>query len=128
VIEGEIEAGRRYVEKDFNKVIEIRVREEHRVSCSWSRSSLTTKPWSFAPRRCTRWPWRDLVNQMKASKDPDYCHRVTANDGELGNGYLRAFQNNEKAIPTILTTSQKLSTGWTRATSATSCSCGRSTR
>jgi hypothetical protein len=54
---------------------------------------------------------RDLVNQMKASKDPDYCHRVTANDGELGNGYLRAFQNNEKTIPTILTTSQKLSTG-----------------
>jgi type I restriction enzyme R subunit len=40
-----------------------------------------------------------------------YCVRVTANDGELGEQYLREFQDNEKTIPTILTTSQKLSTG-----------------
>jgi type I restriction enzyme, R subunit len=37
--------------------------------------------------------------------------RVTANDGEIGEQYLREFQDNEKSIPTILTTSQKLSTG-----------------
>src|SRR5262249_31047274 len=54
---------------------------------------------------------RDLVNQMKTSTDPNYCQRVTANDGELGNQSLRDFQDNEKTIPTILTTSQKLSTG-----------------
>jgi type I restriction enzyme R subunit len=54
---------------------------------------------------------RDLVNQMKASKDPNYCQRVTAADGALGDQYLREFQDNEKTIPTILTTSQKLSTG-----------------
>jgi type I restriction enzyme R subunit len=41
----------------------------------------------------------------------DECHRGGANDGELGNTWLRAFQDNEKTIPTILTTSQKLSTG-----------------
>ena len=40
-----------------------------------------------------------------------YCQRVTANDGELGEQHLRDFQDNEKTIPTILTTSQKLSTG-----------------
>jgi type I restriction enzyme R subunit len=27
---------------------------------------------------------RDLVNQNKKSKDPNYCVRVTANDGEIG--------------------------------------------
>src|SRR5206468_49115 len=54
---------------------------------------------------------RDLINQFKTSKDPDYCHRVTARDGEIGNQHLRDFQDNEKTIPTILTTSQKLSTG-----------------
>jgi type I restriction enzyme R subunit len=54
---------------------------------------------------------RDLINQMKTSKDPHYCERVTANDGDLGEQYLRDFQDNEKTIPTILTTSQKLSTG-----------------
>lgn len=36
---------------------------------------------------------------------------MTANDGALGEHYLRDFQDNEKSIPTILTTSQKLSTG-----------------
>jgi type I restriction enzyme R subunit len=54
---------------------------------------------------------RDLVNQMKTSTNPDYCHRVTAKDGSLGDEHLRTFQDNEKTIPTILTTSQKLSTG-----------------
>ena len=51
------------------------------------------------------------VNQMKTSSDPNYCVRVTADDGEMGEQYLRTFQDNEKTIPTILTTSQKLSTG-----------------
>ena len=54
---------------------------------------------------------RDLINQIKQSKDPNYCQRVTANDGALGEQHLRDFQDNEKSIPTILTTSQKLSTG-----------------
>ena len=54
---------------------------------------------------------RDLINQNQTSKDPSYCQRVTANDGVLGEGYLRDFQDNEKTIPTILTTPQKLSTG-----------------
>ena len=36
---------------------------------------------------------------------------LTANDGALGEQHLRDFQDNEKSIPTILTTSQKLSTG-----------------
>jgi type I restriction enzyme R subunit len=54
---------------------------------------------------------RDLINQIKASTDPNYCQRVTADDGALGEQSLRDFQDNEKTIPTILTTSQKLSTG-----------------
>ena len=54
---------------------------------------------------------RDLINQSAQSKDPNYCVRVTANDGEIGETFLREFQDNEKSIPTILTTSQKLSTG-----------------
>lgn len=36
---------------------------------------------------------------------------MTANDGLLGEQYLREFQDNEKSVPTVLTTSQKLSTG-----------------
>ncbi len=54
---------------------------------------------------------RDLINQFATEKNTNYCCRVTANDGELGETYLRQFQNNELQIPTILTTSEKLSTG-----------------
>ena len=36
---------------------------------------------------------------------------ITADDGKRGEQHLRDFQDNEKTIPTILTTSQKLSTG-----------------
>src|SRR3546814_1763766 len=54
---------------------------------------------------------RDLINQVKDSTDPNYCHRVTADDGKLGEQHLRDFQDNATTIPTILTTSQKLSTG-----------------
>jgi type I restriction enzyme R subunit len=52
-----------------------------------------------------------LINQSKKSTNANYCVRVTANDGEIGETFLREFQDNEKTIPTILTTSQKLSTG-----------------
>jgi len=54
---------------------------------------------------------RDLVNQYATSSNPNYCVRVTANDGAEEERWLRVFQDNEKTIPTVLTTSQKLSTG-----------------
>jgi len=54
---------------------------------------------------------RDLINQEVRHSDPDYCVRVTANDGKAGETHLEQFQLNSKTIPTILTTSQKLSTG-----------------
>ena len=57
---------------------------------------------------------RDFINQEPVSNDPNYCHRVTADDGKDGEQHLRDFQDNAKTIPTILTTSQKLSTGSTQ--------------
>ena len=51
------------------------------------------------------------LNQIKQSSDPNYCQRVTANDGALGEQHLRDFQDNEKTSPVVLTTSHKLSTG-----------------
>ncbi len=111
VIEGEIEAGKIYIEDDFNKVIEIREREKKRVEIFMSQIDQEEKALVFCATQAHALAVRDIINQMKKSKDPNYCHRVTANDGELGDQHLRAFQDNEKTIPTILTTSQKLSTG-----------------
>jgi len=53
---------------------------------------------------------RDMINKFHHG-NPKYAVRVAANDGSLGEQYLKDFQDNERTIPTILTTSQKLSTG-----------------
>ncbi len=111
LIEGEIEAGKRYTETDFNKIIEIKEREAHRVKLFMEQINQSEKTLVFCAMQDHALAVRDLINQMKTSKDPNYCQRVTANDGALGEQHLRDFQDNEKTIPTILTTSQKLSTG-----------------
>jgi type I restriction enzyme, R subunit len=111
LIEGEVEEGRRYTEDDFNRVIEIRDREKYRVRLFMDAIDQEQKTLVFCATQEHALAVRDLINQMKTSKDPNYCVRVTANDGALGDQHLRAFQDNEKTIPTILTTSQKLSTG-----------------
>ena len=111
MVEGEIEAGKRYEEKDFNKIIEIKEREAYRVKLLMGMIDQREKTLVFCATQAHALAVRDLINQTKTSTDPIYCVRVTANDGALGDQYLRDFQDNEKTIPTILTTSQKLSTG-----------------
>ena len=111
VVEGEIEVGKVYDEPDFNRNIQIREREKKRVEIFMSQIKQNEKTLVFCATQDHALLVRDLINQLKTSKDPHYCQRVTANDGALGEQHLRDFQDNEKSIPTILTTSQKLSTG-----------------
>lgn len=111
LIEGEIESGKRYEEADFNRIIEIKEREAYRVKLFMEQIDQREKTLVFCANQAHALAVRDLINQMKTSPDPNYCQRVTANDGALGEQWLRDFQDNEKTIPTILTTSQKLSTG-----------------
>ena len=111
VVEGEIEVGKRYEEADFNKIIEIKERERKRVEIFMSMIDQREKTLVFCATQEHALAVRDLINEFKTSTDPNYCHRVTADDGALGEQWLRDFQDNEKSTPTILTTSQKLSTG-----------------
>lgn len=111
IVEGEIEEGKLYEEKDFNRTIEIVEREAKRVNIFIDEANQNEKAIIFCANQGHAALIRDLVNQNARSKDPFYCVRVTANDGEEGERLLREFQDNEKTIPTILTTSQKLSTG-----------------
>lgn len=111
VLEGEIEEGKRYTEAEMNRIIEIKQREEYRVKILMSLINQSEKTLVFCATQLHALAIRDLINQYAASKNPNYCHRVTAHDGKLGEQHLRDFQDNEKSIPTILTTSQKLSTG-----------------
>lgn len=111
IVEGEIEEGKLYKEADFNKIIEIKARETKRVKILLKEIDQNEKTIVFCATQDHAAAIRDLINQYKDSKDPGYCERVTANDGKLGENHLENFQDNEKTIPTILTTSQKLSTG-----------------
>jgi len=111
IIEGEVEEGKIYQEPDFNRIIEIKERERKRVHVFMDEINQNEKAIVFCATQDHAAAVRDLVNQCKKSTDPNYCVRVTANDAALGEQYLREFQDNEKTIPTILTTSQKLSTG-----------------
>lgn len=111
VVEGEIESGKLYTEPDFNKIIEIKEREALRVKLFMEQINQNDKTLVFCATQAHALAVRDLINQMKTSSGPNYCQRVTADEGALGDQHLRDFQDNEKTIPTILTTSQKLSTG-----------------
>jgi type I restriction enzyme R subunit len=111
IIEGEVEEGKIYEEADFNRIIEIKEREAKRVQILLDEVNQNEKAIVFCATQDHAAAVRDLINQYKKSNEPNYCVRVTANDGALGEQYLREFQDNEKTIPTILTTSQKLSTG-----------------
>ena len=111
IIEGEVKEGKLYTEKDFNQSIEIVEREVKRVKIFLSECNPKEKSIIFCANQAHAALIRDLVNQNAKQKDPFYCVRVTANDGEQGETYLREFQDNEKLSPIILTTSHKLSTG-----------------
>jgi type I restriction enzyme R subunit len=111
IVQGEIEEGKLYEEKDFNRTIEIVEREAKRVNIYLDEANQKEKAIIFCANQAHAALIRDLVNQNAKSKDAFYCVRVTANDGEEGERLLREFQDNEKTLPTILTTSQKLSTG-----------------
>lgn len=111
VEEGEVEYERKYTEADFNRIIQIKEREEYRVKLFMDMINQDQKSLVFCSTQIHAAAVRDLINQYSTSKNPNYCHRVTADDGARGEQHLRDFQDNEKRIPTVLTTSQKLSPG-----------------
>lgn len=111
LIEGTVDAGREYTLADQNRVIELREVEEYRVQILMNLINQNQKTLVFCATQIHAAAIRDLINQLSDSDNPDYCHRVTADDGRLGEQHLKHFQDNERIIPTILTTSEKLSTG-----------------
>lgn len=111
VVSGDVELGKRYGEPEFNRIIVISERERKRVEIFMQDIDQGQKTLVFCATQVHALAVRDFINQLKTSKSADYCVRVTANDGKAGEQQLRIFQDNEKTIPTILTTSQKLSTG-----------------
>jgi type I restriction enzyme, R subunit len=111
VVTGDIDDGEAFTESDFNTRIIITERELARVTEFMGQIDQRQKTLVFCATQAHAALVRDLINQVKTNPNPNYCHRVTAEDGAIGDQHLRDFQDNDKTIPTILTTSQKLSTG-----------------
>ena len=111
-VEGEIDEEKTYTEQDFyHGNIEIRQRDEHRVKELLKQIGKDEKTLVFCCTQLHAMMIRDMINQHKEVPDSNYCERVTSDDGKEGEAKLRQFQNNDYLRPTILTTSQKLSTG-----------------
>ena len=110
IVSGSIEQGKVYKEEDFYRGdIKIRQRDEARVKEFLAGIGETEKTLVFCATQAHAAEVRDMINAQRKKKG--YCQRVTANDGETGEQYLADFQDNDMTIPTILTTSEKLSTG-----------------
>ena len=100
-----------YDEADFyHGKIKIRERDELRVEEFLDSANPDEKAIVFCATQNHAMQIRDMINSQ-AKRGVNYCVRVTADDGAEGEEQLKKFQDNEKTIPTILTTSQKLSTG-----------------
>ena len=111
VEQGEVEIGKKYEEDDFHHRIIIPGRELSRVSEFMNAMNQDEKTLVFCATQAHAAMVRNLINQVKMSTEVDYCHRVTSDDGPRGEQHLRDFQDNDRTIPTVLTTSEKLSTG-----------------
>ena len=111
VVAGEVADGTKFEEKDFNRIVQMRARELHRVRTFLGEIIPGEKTIVFCATQAHAALIRDLINQEVRHPDPFYCVRVTSNDGAEGERHLALFQQNSRTIPTILTTSQKLSTG-----------------
>ena len=95
----------------LNTQDEIKERESKRVEIILKYLNPSEKTIVFCANQAHAAAIRYLINQQKTSSDPNYCVRVTANDGKIGEQHLEHFRDNERMLPTILTTSHKLSTG-----------------
>ncbi|MCL1839784.1 DEAD/DEAH box helicase family protein [Candidatus Saccharibacteria bacterium] len=108
---GEVDPDKEYTLNDFNRAIYIPKREEDLTRIMLEQINPEQKTIIFCNDEKHALMIRDSVNKLKTNSNPDYCVRITASEGEVGDEFLRQFRDNEKIIPTLVTTSRKLSTG-----------------
>lgn len=115
IVHGDPEPGKVYKEGDFNRIITIPAREQKRVHYWMDLFNPKEKTIVFCATQEHAGLVRDYINQYAKQKgwttNHSYCVRITAHDGKAGENDLAVFCDNEKTIPTVLTTSRKLSTG-----------------
>ena len=84
VLEGEVEEGKVYGIEEQNRVIELMDIEKYRVQIFMDAIDQSQKTLVFCASQLHALAIRNLINQLSKSKNPNYCHRVTADDGKRG--------------------------------------------
>lgn len=110
IIEGESEQDIYQVE-DYDRKIVVDDRTELVAKAILENIKPMDKTIVFCENQYHALTMRDMINKHKQIKDPHYCVRVTSDEGKIGRELLEKFQDNDKDIPTILTSSQMLTTG-----------------
>lgn len=111
VLEGEVEYKKVYKKKDFNKTIIIPKQIDLVAQALLDNINPMEKTIVFCVDQPHALNIRDAINKHKKIADPNYCVRVTSDEGKEGRDLLERFQDNDKDIPVILTSSQMLTTG-----------------
>ena len=110
VIEGE--SGQDvYQVEDYDKKIVVDERTELVAKAIIDNINQLDKTIVFCENQNHALTMRDMINKHKKVKDSHYCVRVTSDEGKGGRELLEKFQDNDKDIPTIITSSQMLTTG-----------------
>jgi len=110
IIQGEATKDR-YEVKDYEKNIVVKDRADLLAKSILNNMNEMDKTIVFCVNQNHALDIRDSINKFKEVNDPDYCVRVTSDEGQGGRDYLELFQNNDRDIPVILTSSKMLTTG-----------------
>lgn len=111
VVQGVVEPRKVYKKKDYNKIIVIPKQIGLIAKSIVDNINPLDKTIVFCVDQEHALNLRDAINRHKTIRDPEYCVRVTSDEGKDGRVLLEKFQDNDKDIPVILTTSQMLTTG-----------------
>ncbi|MCA1948844.1 MAG: DEAD/DEAH box helicase family protein [Armatimonadetes bacterium] len=106
-----------YQTPDFDKIVALRARTEgiaRNIVGFLQKSDPYAKTIVFCVDQEHADEMRRAINNCSAElarQHPDYVVRVTAEEGDIGRGYLSRFQELETLTPVVVTTSKLLTTG-----------------
>ena len=110
VIQGEITKDR-YEVKDYEKNIVVVDRADLLAKSILNNINEMDKTIVFCVNQNHALDIKNSINKFKTVTDNNYCVRVTSDEAQLGRSFLERFQDNDKDIPVILTSSKMLTTG-----------------
>lgn len=107
-----------YGTKDFERIVALRARTEaiarNLTDFLKKTNDRYAKTIVFCVDQEHAEEMRKALNNLNADlakKHPDYVARVVSDEGKIGRGHLDRFMELESTVPTIVTTSQMLTTG-----------------